>query len=182
MGRLPWMLLFLVAIPAIPAQGQSWWSLSQPALDAEAGRLEELKDKRRVYIVVNAQSQDFEQVSSQSRRDLIRRRVVQSLAAYKHLEVVSTPERADFAFNITATQGPIAMSLPGNFSAGLDPNEQVGLTMLVLVRGSAQPFGDPRPRVVWDFWCDNVRSEPWTAAAFVIEGFLQELKRVRQER
>jgi hypothetical protein len=172
------LLVFAMTFALVtPARAQNWWSASDST--AEAGTLQEVKEKRRVFLNVIFTTTEPE-VNAQQEQTHIRRVVTRAIEAYKGIELVGTADQAEFAITVTASQtaGPAAL---GNFSLTLDPNIQVPLDVTVLVRGNLQRNGTYRPRIVWSMSSQNVHGEPGPAAVFAVDGFIDQLKRVRGE-
>jgi hypothetical protein len=180
--RVALLTMFVMAAPfAVSAQESIWWTAPGDEQLRESGKLEEIKDKRRVFVSVNYRSEDT-LANSQPDRDRLRNAVTRVLAEYKGLEVVLSPDRADLAITVTATEGTGNAQLgAGNFNANLDPADEMSLEILVLVRGANQRNGGQRPRVVWELSSPNVQGEAAPAAAFALDGFIAQLRRVRGE-
>ena len=176
--------LFLVAMTfamATPARAQNWWSSGEGT--AEAGKLQEVKQKRKVFLNVVFSTTETD-VNAQQEQAQIRRVVTRALETYKGLELVGAADQAEIAISITASQsiGPVGgPATLGNFSLNLDPNVQVPLEVTVLIRGTLQRNGTYRPRIVWSMSSQNVHGEPGPAAVFAVDGFIDQLKKVRGE-
>jgi hypothetical protein len=166
---------------ALLFQSSIWWTNQGDEQLREYGKLQEIKDKRRVFVSVNYRSTDPNQVSAQTERDRLRAAVSRALSGYQGLEVVLAPERADLAIAVTATNNVGTGAGGGNFAASLDPNVETPLEILVLVRGTMQRDGGYRPRVVWELSSPNVRGEAAPAAEFALDGFISQLKKLRGE-
>jgi hypothetical protein len=177
--RLSLLALTFVAL-ATPAQAQNWWSSTDSA--AEVGKLQELKEKHRVFLNVIFSTTETE-INAQQEQTQIRRVVTRALSAYKGLELVGTADQAEFAISVIAslTNGPTT-GPAGNFSLNLDPNVQVPLEVTVLVRGAVTRSGTYRPRVVWTISSQNVQGEPAPAAVLAVDSFIDQLKVVRGEK
>src|SRR5689334_22227239 len=131
--RLSLLLFAITFAMATPAQAQNWWSTSEGT--AEAGKLQELKQKRKVFLNVIFSTTETE-VNAQQEQAQIRRVVTRALETYKGLELVGTADQAEIAISITASQGSAPVGTPatlGNFSLNLDPNVQVPLEVTVLI-------------------------------------------------
>jgi hypothetical protein len=111
------------------------YSALQFSTHTDAGALSEIKDKRRVY-VYGAERKEH------------RRIMLDELAKYSGVELVETPERAEFAI-IYYDLGTTLTGLgePSRGAPTLQTRE-VG-TMYVFVRGVDDAQGNYRPRVVW---------------------------------
>lgn len=175
-------VLAIAAALAIPAHGQNWWSPNEGS--AETGKLQELKEKRKVFLNVVFNTTETE-INAQQEQTQIRRVVTRAISAYKGIELVGTAEQADFAISVTASQtnNPTAVGNPvGNFSQNLEPGIHVPLEVTVLTRGAMTRSGAFRPRVVWSMASQNVQGEPGPAAVFAVDGFIDLLKQVRGEK
>ena len=179
--RLSLLVLGMTFALAPPARAQNWWNIGDAT--AETGKLQELKQKRKVFLNVVFSTTEND-VNAQQEQTQIRRVVTRAIAAYKGLELVGTADQAEIAISVTASQsngptgGPATL---GNFSLNLDPNVQVPLEVTVLIRGNLQRNGTYRPRVVWSMSSQNVHGEPGPAAVFAVDGFIDQLKRARGE-
>jgi hypothetical protein len=175
---LPTSLAILIL--ATPAAAQTWWTGGEG--NSEAGKLQELKLKQRVYLNVVFTTTEPE-INAQQEQTLIRNMATRVIAEYKGLTLVGTPDQAELAISIVASQ---TNSGPGGTTqlaraASQDPNLETPLEVTVLVRGAQQRNGSYRPRVVWTTFTSNVQGEPGPASAFAINGFIEQLKRVREE-
>jgi hypothetical protein len=178
--RIPVLaVVLLMSSTAALSQVSTWWTASAES-SRETGRIQELRDKRRVFVQVSYRSTELT-FNTQPELASLRGAVSRALSAYDGLEVVLAPERADLAITVTASHVPSSGNAGGNFAASLDPEVEAGLEVLVLVRGAMQRDGGYRPRVVWELSSQNVRGEPAPAAAFALDGFINQLKRVRGE-
>src|SRR5215208_6311020 len=77
------------------ARPQDWW-WPPPRGGAERGKVEEIKNKRRVYVT-------FFAFTGEQQAAEIRRQVLRALASYEGVEVVSRVEDADFALHVSAS-------------------------------------------------------------------------------
>jgi hypothetical protein len=176
------LVLTIAAALATPAHGQNWWSPSGETV--ESGRLQELKEKRKVFLNVIFNTTETE-VNAQQEQTQIRRVVTRAITAYPGLELVGTADQADFAISISASQTnnpPAGADAVGNFSLNLEPGIHVPLDVTVLTRGAMTRAGAYRPRIVWSMSSQNVQGEPGPAAVFAVDGFIDLLMRVRGER
>ena len=166
---------FLITAPfALSAQAQNWWVVGDAG--TEAGKLQELKEKRRVYLSVAFNTNEAD-INAQQEATVIRRLVTQAVSSYSGLQLVSTPEQAEIAINIIASSGPAETPV-----GGVDPGPQTPLDVTITVRGRMQRDGNYRPRVVWSMSSQNVHGQPGPAAAFAIDGFIDQLRKVRGEK
>jgi hypothetical protein len=181
-GRLSLAALVMIVTVSVPGRAQNWWNVSDAT--AETGKLQEIKQKRKVFlnVIFNTTQQD---VNAQQEQAQIRRLLVRSIEAYKGLELVATADLADIAISVTSSESTAAAGAPatlGNFSLNLDPNVQVPLEIAVLIRGTMQRNGNYRPRIVWSMSSQNVHGEPGPAAVFAVDGFIDQLKKARGEK
>ena len=166
------------------ARPQDWW---WPPLrgDAERGKVEEIKDKRRVYVT-------FFAFTGRRDSDEVRRHVLRALTSYEGVEVVSSIEQADFALHVSASRLPPdarRFGGPGQLPVRSDapprrpgePEWPTRLELLVLVRGAEQTDGTHRPRIVW-----KTSREAWervgVGAGSGVRAFVGSLKKVRGEK
>ena len=179
--RLSLLVFGMTFALAMPARAQNWWNIGDAT--AEAGKLQELKQKRKVFLNVIFSTTEND-VNPQQEQTQIRRVVTRAIEAYKGLELVGTADQAEIAISVTASQSNGPAGVPatlGNFSLNLDPNVQVPLEVTVLIRGMLQRNGTYRPRVVWSMSSQNVHGEPGPAAVFAVDGFIDQLKKARGE-
>jgi len=180
------LIVFLIVVawsPMVRAQVQNWWVLPSGG-DAELGRLSELRTKRSVYVDVVLNKPGLGQITSATEQADIRKSVVEAFKSHKDLSVVTGPERADFAVLVRTT-----VSVPGtdsprpaNFSVVLDQDEEVSVEVTVLVPGGKLADGTFTPRSVWESYSPNVQMGALAGSRFVIDGFLWELKKVREKK
>ena len=170
------LVVLLIAAPLpVSAQSQNWWVIGD--VGTESGKLQELKEKRRVYLTVAFNTNEAD-INAQQEATVIRRLVTQSLSSYDGLQLVSAPEQAEIAINIQASSGPV---IAENAAADSD-GPQTPLDVTITVRGRMQRDGNYRPRVVWSMSSQNVHGQPGPAAAFAIDGFIEQLRKVRGEK
>jgi hypothetical protein len=175
--RIPFIAVLLAISNLAVAQSQNWWATNPEDPNREWGRLQEIKGKRLVFLNVAYTSTD-PLGNTQQERETIRRSVILILSSHKDLEIVSEPEEAEFAINITASQ-TASSGPPGNFAANLDPTMQTPLEVAVVVRGTSQRHGGNRPRIVWELASPNVRGNPGSAASFAVDAFIGQLRKLR---
>lgn len=174
---------FAMLVLATPAAAQNWWTGGDGS--SELGKLQELAQKRRVYLNVVFTTTEPE-INPQQEQTLIRNIATRAIADYKGLTLVGTPDQAELAISIVASQtnGGLggARTTQQALAANQDPNLETPLEVTVLVRGAQQRNGTYRARVVWSSTTSNVQGEPAPAAAFAINGFIDQLRRVREEK
>jgi len=173
-------LLLLTTSAAVWAQSQNWWVL--PATGpAERGKIDEIKIMKKVYLNVTFESGGPGQITSATEQSDIRKNVADAFKAHKGLTIVSNPLQADFAVIVRTSMsvaGP-ETERPPNFSVALDPDAEISVEVTVLVPGAKLPAGLFKPRSVWQVSSPNVQLEAGAAARFVVDGFLWELKKIR---
>jgi hypothetical protein len=171
---------FTILVLAAPAAAQNWWTGGDGS--SELGKLQELKRKQKVYLNVVFTTTEPE-INPQQEQTLIRNIATRAIAAYKGLTLVGTPDQAELAISIVASQSNGGLAATQHaLAANQDPNLETPLQVAVLVRGAQQRNGTYRARVVWNSTTSNVQGEPAPAAAFAINGFIDQLKRVREEK
>jgi hypothetical protein len=159
-----------------------WWS-PPPRGGAERGKVEELKDKRRLYVT-------FFAFTGERQAAEIRRQVLRALASYEGVEVVGSAEDADFALHVSASRLPIADPKREGFEPTRsdapaphpgEPDWPTTLEVSVLVRGAGPAGGAHRPRVVWRK-SQRVWDQVGAASGSGVRAFIERLKRVRGEK
>ena len=177
------LLLVIAWSPMVRAQVQNWWALPSGG-DAELGRLSELRTKRSVYVDVALNRPGLGQITSATEQADIRKSIVDAFKSHKDLSVVTGPERADFAVLVRTTVSVpgIDSPRPANFSVVLDQDEEVSVEVTVLVPGAKQPDGTLRSRTVWESFSSNVQMGVLAGSRFAVDGFLWELKKVREKK
>jgi len=173
-------LILLVSSTAVWAQAQNWWILSAQGA-AERGKIDEIKTKKKVYVNVTFDSSGPGQITSNVEQADIRKSVLEGFKAHKDLTVVSSAATAEFAVVVKASAaaaGP-ENERPGNFSVAPDPENEVSVDVTVLIPGAKLADGTFKSRSVWQVSSSNVQMEPGAGARFVVEGFLWELKKLR---
>jgi len=177
-------ILIVVAISApVWAQVQNWWVLPSNGA-AEQGKLTELKTKKRVYVDVVLNRPGIGQISSTTQQADVRKNVVDAFKSQKELSVVLSPENAEFALLVRTTVSvPGADSPhPANFSVVLDQDEEVSVEVTVLVPGGKLPDGTFKARSVWEGFSSNVQMGAVAGSRFMVDGFLWELKKMREKK
>lgn len=172
---------FLLTLTAtVWAQAQNWWVIPTQGA-GERGKIDELKLKKKVYLNVTFDSTGPGQISNDSERNDIRKNVLDAFKAHKGLTIVSNPSLADFAVIVKTTASTAgADTAPGNFSVALDPDAEISVEVTVLVPGAKNADATFKPRTVWQVSSPNVQMEAGAGARFVVDGFLWELKKLRE--
>jgi hypothetical protein len=175
------LLILAVSAPAA-AQPQNWWEV-QPSGIVEHGKLDEIKTMRNVYVQIVFNRPGTGQITSETEQADIRRNVIDAFRARKDLTVVAVPEQADFAVILRTTVSVPSADNPrhGNFSVVLDQDEEVSVEAIVMVPRK-MPDGTFRPRFVWENYSPNVQAGAIAGSRFVVEGFLSELKNLRERK
>ena len=174
-------LLLLSTSTAVWAQANNWWMLPTGGA-AERGKIEEIKIKKKVYLNVTFDNTGPGQITSTSERDDIRKNVLDAFKAHKGLTIVSTPATADFAVIVKTTMSVASgeTERPANFSVSLDPDAEISVDVTVLIPGTKLADGTFKSRSVWQVSSPNVQMEAGAGARFVVDGFLWELKKLRE--
>jgi hypothetical protein len=176
-------LLLLILATSVWAQAQNWWVL--PATGAaERGKMEEIKLKKKVFLNVTFETSGPGQITSTSEQADIRKNVSDAFKAHKDLTVVLNPATADFAVVVKASTstGGAETERPANFSVSLDSDAEISVDVTVLVPGLKLADGTFKSRAVWQVSSPNVQMEPGAGARFVVDGFLWELKKLRERK
>jgi len=178
-----WVIFFLLILCTTAwAQSQNWWIL--PSIGpAERGKLEEIKAMKKVYLNVTFDSSGAGQITNTTEQADIRKNVEDAFKAHKGLSIVSNPLQAEFAVIVRTTLASAGAETerPGNFSVALDPDSEISVEVTVLVPGAKLPSGGLfKPRSVWQISSSNVQLEAGAGARFVVDGFLWELKKLRE--
>jgi len=174
-------LLLLVTTTSVWAQAQNWWVLPASGA-AERGKMEEIKLKKKVFLNVTFETSGPGQITSTSEQADIRKNVSDAFKAHKGLTVVLNPATADFAVIVktSANPGGGETERPANFSVALDPDAEISVDVTVLVPGAKLNDGTFKSRSVWQVSSPNVQMEAGAGARFVVDGFLWELKKLRE--
>lgn len=174
-------LLLLAMITTVLAQAQNWWVLPSNGA-AERGKLEEIKLKKKVFLNVTFETSGPGQITSSSEQADIRKNVSDAFKAHKGLTVVLNPATADFAVVVKTSSavGGSETERPANFSVALDPDAEIAVEVTVLVPGTKLADGTFKSRSVWQVSSPNVQMEAGAGARFVVDGFLWELKKLRE--
>ena len=160
----------------------NWWTLNIERDLAEKGKLKEILTKRKVY--VNVSFTDNRPNPPLNSQDLtnINKAVNEAIAAQKFLQKVTYPEEAEFAILVRAATAEGTGDRGPNFSLLLDAEAEVSIEVLVLVPGDRRPDGSREPRLVWEASSPNAQVEAAPAARFTVDGFLWELRKLREKK
>ena len=163
-----------------PVPSGNWWS---PSLESgwEIGKLSELANKKRVYIVASFTDARTISEPSATHTGDVHRVVLDALNQHKDLQVVPAPSQADFAILVrTSATTDSGERLP-NLSLALDPSTVIAVEVQVLVPGSKRSNGVVQPRVVWESSVANAQVEAQSAARSTVDGFLWELSKLKDK-
>jgi len=181
--RVGWLIFFLLTLgTTVWAQSQNWWILPASG-PAERGKLDEIKTMKKVFLNVTFDNSGAGQITSTTEQSDIRKNVEDAFKAHKGLSIVSNPLQAEFAVIVRTSLASAGAETerPGNFSVALDPDAEISVEVTVLVPGAKLPTGGIfKPRSVWQISSSNVQLEAGAAARFVVDGFLWELKKLRE--
>jgi hypothetical protein len=163
-----------------PVASGNWWS---PSVENgwEFGKLSELANKKKVYVVASFTDSRTISEPAPTRTGDVHRVVLEALTAHKDLQVVPAPSQADFAILIRASATTDNGDRPPNLSLALDPSTVVSVDVQVLVPGSKRSNGVIQPRVVWESSIANAQVEAQSAARSTVDGFLWELSKLKQK-
>jgi len=144
--------------------------------------MEEIKLKKKVFLNVTFETSGPGQITSTSEQADIRKNVSDAFKAHKDLTVVLNPATADFAVVVKASASTAGAETerPANFSVSLDSDAEISVDMTVLVPGAKLFDGTFKSRAVWQVSSPNVQMEAGAGARFVVDGFLWELKKLRE--
>jgi hypothetical protein len=160
----------------------NWWTLNIERDLAEKGKLKELLSKKKVYVNVSfTDNRPNPPLNSQDQTN-VTRAVNEAIAAQKYLQKVTYPEEAEFAIIVRAATAQGTGDRGPNFSLLLDPEAEVAVEVLVLVPGEKRPDGNRAPRLVWEASSPNAQVEAAPAARFTVDGFLWELRKLREKK
>jgi hypothetical protein len=181
---LVWITLLLPFVTLdTAAQGpENWWSLNSERDLAEKGKLKELLTKKKVYVNVSFSDARPNSPLNNSEQNNVSRSVHEAIAAHRDLQKVTYPEGADFAVIVRASTAQGTGDRGPNFSLVLDTEAEVAMEVLVLVPGAKQTDGTRMPRIVWEASIPNTQIEASAAARFTIDGFLWELRKLREKK
>ena len=176
-------LLLLASVPESTAQqDRNWWTVSAEREDTEKGRLQDLGMRKKVWINVNfSDTRPNSPLNTPERNDIVQV-VREALSVQKDFKTVTYPEEADFALLVRASTRQGDGDRGPNFSLLLDAEAEVSIEVLVVIPGTRQPDGSRLPRVIWEASSPNAQVEATTAARFTVDGFLWELKKLRERK
>ena len=179
--RILCLLLFLLThLSGSAAQEtRNWWTVNSEREDTEKGRLQELLNRKRVYVNVTFTDTRPNSPLNNTERNDITQAVKESISVQKDLKMVMYPEEAEFAVLVRAT---MSQGTGPNFSLLLDSEAEVSIDVIVVIPGSPLSDGTRMPRVVWEASSPNAQVEARSAARFTVDGFLWELKKLRPKR
>jgi len=177
------LLLCSAFTQLVSAQGsQNWWTLNVERDLAEKGKLKELLTKKKVYVNVTFSDTRPNSPTNSPEQNNITRTVNEAIASQKYLQRVTYPEEAEFAVIVRATTAQGTGDRGPNFSLLLDAEAEVAIEVLVLVPGDKQSDGTRAPRLVWEASSPNAQLEAAPAARFTVDGFLWELRKLRDKK
>jgi hypothetical protein len=177
------ILLSTVTSTAAPQQtSQNWWTLNSERDLAEKGKLREILTKKKVYVNVSFSDTTPNSPGGNLEQNSVSRAVNDAISAHKEFQKVTYPEEAEFAVIVRAATAQGTGDGGPNFSLLLDTEAEVSLEVLVLVPGTPRPDGTRMPRLVWDASSPNTQIEAASAARFTIDGFLWELRKLREKK
>ena len=161
---------------------QNWWTLNVERDLAEKGKLKELLTKKKVYVNVSFSDTRPNSPANSQEQNNVSRAVIEAVAAHKDLQKVTYPEEAEFALLVRASTAQGTGDRGPNFSLLLDPDAEVAIEVLVLVPGSKRTDGTREPRLVWEASSPNTQLEAAPAARLTVDGFLWELRKLREKK
>ena len=176
------LLLPVVSSDAAPQGSENWWNLNTERDLAEKGKLKELVAKKKVYVSVSFSDVRPNSPLNNAEQTNVNRAVNEAIAAHRDLQKVTYPEEADFAVIVRASTAQGTGDRGPNFSLVLDTEAEVSVEVLVLVPGSKRTDGTRMPRIVWEASSPNTQIEAAAAARFTIDGFLWELRKLREKK
>ena len=176
------LLLPIFSSDATPQGSENWWNLNTERDLAEKGKLKELLAKKKVYVNVSFSDVRPNSPLNNAEQTNVNRAVNEAIAAHRDLQKVTYPEEADFAVVVRAATAQGTGDRGPNFSLVLDSEAEVSMEVLVLVPGSKRTDGTRTPRIVWEASSPNTQIEAAAAARFTIDGFLWELRKLREKK
>lgn len=166
--------LLLLAVSSLSQNRSKNWYFLYETAGAERGEISELKDRRRVYIytslmgLASTDSVDF-------RRSRLEQQVTQEIEKYGGLEIVKSPEEAEFAINI------ISFTEVARGIINPEAEKTVDVKFFVLTRGAQRSDGTYAARLVKQ----SRRTDQGDSTIVVRQetrAFIKELKKVRGEK
>ena len=176
------LLLPIFSSDATPQGSENWWNLNTERDLAEKGKLKELLAKKKVYVNVSFSDVRPNSPLNNAEQTNVNRAVNEAIAAHRDLQKVTYPEEADFAVVVRAATAQGTGDRGPNFSLLLDSEAEVSMEVLVLVPGAKRTDGTRTPRIVWEASSPNTQIEAAAAARFTIDGFLWELRKLREKK
>jgi hypothetical protein len=176
------LLLPISSSDAAPQLSENWWIVNTERDLAEKGKLKELLTKKKVYINVSFSDVRPNSPLNNAEQTNVSRAVNEAIAAHRDLQKVTYPEEADFAVIVRAATAQGTGDRGPNFSLVLDSEAEVSMEVLVLVPGTKRTDGTRMPRVVWEASSPNTQIDAAAAARFTIDGFLWELRKLREKK
>ena len=176
------LLLPIFSSDATPQGSENWWNLNTERDLAEKGKLKELLAKKKVYVNVSFSDVRPNSPLNNAEQANVNRAVNEAIAAHRDLQKVTYPEEADFAVVVRAATAQGTGDRGPNFSLVLDSEAEVSMEVLVLVPGAKRTDGTRTPRIVWEASSPNTQIEAAAAARFTIDGFLWELRKLREKK
>ena len=159
-------------------ESRQWWAPSSDEA-RERGKLAELVEGKRVYVVTSfTDSRTISEPSPTYGAD-VHRMVIDAISAYKDIHVVPVPSQADFAIVVRTAATTDSGDRAPNLSLALDPSTAISVDVMVLVPGTKRSDGTNRPRIVWEASVTNAQVEAQSAARSTVDGFLWELSRLK---
>jgi len=176
------LLLLASVLEGTVQQTPNWWTVNAEREYTEKGRLQDLGMRKKVWInVIFSDTRPNSPLNSPERTDIIQA-VREALSVQRDLKTVMYPEEADFALLVRASTRQGEGDRGPNFSLLLDAEAEVSIEVLVVIPGSQQSDGSRLPRVIWEAFSPNAQVEARSAARFTVDGFLWELKKLRERK
>jgi len=176
------LILPIVTLDTAAQTSENWWNLNTERDLAEKGKLKELLTKKKVYVNVSFSDVRPNSPLNNAEQTNVSRSVNEAIAAHRDLQKVTYPEEADFAVIVRASTAQGTGDRGPNFSLVLDTEAEVAMEVLVLVPGAKRTDGTRMPRIVWEASSPNTQIEASAAARFTIDGFLWELRKLREKK
>jgi hypothetical protein len=177
------LLLCSAFSQTITAQSvQNWWTLNVERDLTEKGKLKELLTKKKVYVSVSFSDTRPNSPANSQDQNNVTRTINEAISSQKYLQKVTYPEESEFAVIVRATMAQGTGDRGPNFSLLLDAEAEVAIEVLVLVPGDKQADGTRASRLVWEASSPNAQIEAAPAARFMVDGFLWELRKLREKK